>query len=108
LLKLRPLISDEIAFHCQQTIEKYLKGLLFEGGLPIQKTHDLTALLDRLIPTDGTLRSFRPGLKAISRYAGEYRYPGINTTARQARAAYNKALLVREEVRKRLGLRRLK
>jgi hypothetical protein len=37
LLKARPLLNDEICFHCQQAIEKYFKGLLAEHGLPIQK-----------------------------------------------------------------------
>ncbi len=47
LFKLRPLPSDEICFHCQQAIEKYFKSLLAESGLPIQKTHDLTILIQR-------------------------------------------------------------
>jgi HEPN domain-containing protein len=104
LFKLKPLLSDEICFHCQQAIEKYFKGMLAEQALPIQKTHDLTILLLQLIPTDATLSSLKRGLKGVSRYAVEYRYPGANTTARQAHAAYRKALLVRGEIRKRLGL----
>ena len=104
LLKGKPLLSDEVCFHCQQAIEKYFKGLLAEQGMPIQKTHDLTILLLQLIPTDVTLGSLRRGLKGVSRYAVEYRYPGLNTTRRQARAAYQKALAVRAEIRKRLRL----
>jgi len=98
LTKLKPLLTDEICFHCQQAIEKPLKGMLAEHGLPIQKTHDLTILLAQLLPTDPTLRSLRRGLKRVTRYAVEYRYPGINATARQAQAAYRKALLVRMEM----------
>src|SRR5438128_4788293 len=104
LLKLRPLLSDEICFHCQQAIEKYFKGLLAEFELPIQKTHDLTILLEHLVATEPELRSLRRGLKGVTRYAVEYRYPGMNTTARQARAAYQKTLIVRGEIPKRLGL----
>ena len=103
MLKARGL-SDEVAFHCQQAIEKYFKGLLAEHGLPIQKTHDLTILLNHLIPTDSTLLGLRRGLKAVTRYAVEYRYPGLNTTMRQARSAYKKALSVRRAIRLRLGL----
>lgn len=105
LFKLKPLPNDEICFHSQQAIEKYFKSLLAEAGLPIQKTHDLIILLQQLLPGDATLRGLRRGLKAISRYAVEYRYPGMNTTGRQARAAYAKALVVRQEIRRRLGLR---
>jgi HEPN domain-containing protein len=97
-------MSDEICFHCQQSIEKYFKSLLADRSLPIQKTHDLIILLDQLIPADSSLRSLRRGLKGITRYAVEYRYPGLNATARQARAAFEKTLLVRQEIRKRLGL----
>jgi HEPN domain-containing protein len=104
LLKARPLLNDEICFHCQQAIEKYFKGLLAEHGLPIQKTHDLTILLLQLIPADATVASLGRGLKGVTRYAVEYRYPGANTTSRQARAAYRKALSVSAEIRKRLGL----
>ena len=104
LTKLKPLLTDEICFHCQQAIEKLLKGMLAEHGLPIQKTHDLTILLAQLLPTDPTLRSLGRGLKGVTRYAVEYRYPGINTTARQAQTAYRKARLVRMEMHKRLGL----
>src|SRR5438046_10712115 len=56
LFSLKPVPSDEICFHCQQAIEKYLKGLLSEHSLPIQKTHDLSILLQQLIQSDATLR----------------------------------------------------
>lgn len=104
LLKGRPLLSDEICFHCQQAIEKYFKALLAEHGFPIQKTHDLTILLHQLMPIDAALTLLKRGLKGVSRYAVEYRYPGMNTTGRQARAAYQKARVSRGEIRKRLGL----
>jgi hypothetical protein len=57
-----------------------------------------------LIPSDATLRPLGRGLKGITHYAVEYRYPGMNTTRRQAGAAYRKSLVVREEVRRRLRL----
>jgi hypothetical protein len=50
------------------------------------------------------MRALRRGLKGVSRYAVEYRYPGMNTSTRQARAAYAKALQMRHEIQKRLGL----
>jgi len=105
LFKLKPLPTDEICFHCQQGIEKFFKSLLAESGLPIQKTHDLTILLHQLIPGHPTLRALGRGLKATSRYAVEYRYPGMNTGGRQARAAFRKAVVVQNEIRRRLGLR---
>jgi hypothetical protein len=66
LFKMKPLLTDEICFHCQQAVEKLFKGMLAERGLPIQKTHDLTILLAQLLPTDPTLRSLRRGLKGVT------------------------------------------
>ena len=40
--------TGEVAFLCQQAIEKYLKAVLFELKIPIQKTHDLLKLYDEL------------------------------------------------------------
>ncbi|MFL5243956.1 MAG: HEPN domain-containing protein [Gemmataceae bacterium] len=97
LFKLRPLLTDEICFHCQQAIEKLFKGMLAECGLPIQKT--------QLLPSYPVLRSLRPGLKGVTRCAVEYRYPGLSTTVRQARSAFKKTVFVRKEIHKQLGLR---
>src|SRR5260370_40723713 len=44
LFKQKPLLPDEIGFHCQQAIEKYFKAFLVEQGIPIKKTHDLVFL----------------------------------------------------------------
>jgi HEPN domain-containing protein len=105
LLEIRPLLADQIGFHCQQTAEKYLKGLLHHLGLPIPRTHDIPRLVELLLPVDKTLRPLRRGTKTLSRYAADYRYPGLTITARQARAAFEKAVRFREEIRQRLGLR---
>jgi HEPN domain-containing protein len=97
-------LADQVCFHCQQAIEKYLKALLQETGKPIQRTHDITVLLDQLIPGDPSLRSLRRGTKTLTRYAVEYRYPGLKTQGRQVRTAFHKASVFRAEMRKRLGL----
>ena len=34
-------LTNIVAFHCQQTIEKYLKAFLIENDVLIVKTHDL-------------------------------------------------------------------
>ncbi|MCL2207309.1 MAG: HEPN domain-containing protein [Fibromonadales bacterium] len=40
--------TGEVAFLCQQAVEKYLKAVLFELKIPIQKTHDLAKLYDKI------------------------------------------------------------
>jgi HEPN domain-containing protein len=37
-------LTNIAAFHCQQTIEKYLKAYLIEKDAPLIKTHDLIKL----------------------------------------------------------------
>ena len=104
LLRGRTQYPDQVCFHCQQAAEKYLKAMLQDTGVAFPRTHDILQLVDLLIPIDGTLRRFRRGAKALTRYAVEYRYPGLKATPRQARAVYVKASLFRVEIRKRLKL----
>jgi HEPN domain-containing protein len=92
-------------FHCQQSAEKYLKGLLQEKGVIAPKTHDLDLLLDLLLPLDSTLGFLRRGLDTLSRYGVQYRYPGFRSTESRMKAALRRAEKVRAAVRDRLGLK---
>jgi HEPN domain-containing protein len=40
----RPEFTGELAFHCQQAVEKYLKAFLAKLKIPFKKTHDLVEL----------------------------------------------------------------
>jgi len=104
IAKLDPSLRDPLCFHCQQTVEKYLKALLQELGQVVPRTHDLANLLNRLLKLDKTLRGLQRGLKQLTRYAVEYRYPGIVATSRQARSALRRAELVRQAIRIKLGI----
>jgi HEPN domain-containing protein len=99
-----PPFHDGVCFHCQQLAEKYLKGLLQEGGIIFPKSHDLLHLLGLLLPGDATLKTLWRGLRTLNRYAVDFRYPGVNATKRQARTALRLACRVRAEIRVRLGL----
>jgi HEPN domain-containing protein len=46
----RQPFHDERCFHCQQSAEKFLKGLLEDLGQTVPKTHDLIALQKLLLP----------------------------------------------------------
>jgi len=37
-------LTNIVAFHCQQAIEKYLKAFIIEKDIPLIKTHDLIRL----------------------------------------------------------------
>ena len=43
-----PKPLEIICYHCQQAIEKFLKGVLFSKGVTIKKTHDLGLLAEML------------------------------------------------------------
>ena len=101
----KPPLHDLACFHCQQAAEKYLKALLQEWGLPVPRTHNLEDLLNLLLPHDATLRRLRRGLRYLSQFAVDYRYPGLQATRRQVQAALRWMERVRQEARTRLGLR---
>jgi HEPN domain-containing protein len=96
---------DQRCFLCQQSAEKYLKGLLEELGQPIPRTHVLRDLLALLLPHYPSLRAFTRGLKYLTRFAVAIRYPGDRATKRQTEAALRWAGRVREACRMILGLR---
>ena len=75
------LIKDEhpltniVAFHCQQTIEKYLKAFLIENDIPLIKIHDLIKL-NGMIKEIKDLRIDEKRLIPINEVYVEARYPG--------------------------------
>ena len=96
---------DQVCFHCQQSAEKYLKALLEDQGQPIPKTHDLEILLGSLSSAFPSLHSVRRGLLTLVDYAVDTRYPGNQTTKRQASSALRWASRVRIVCRGLLGLK---
>jgi HEPN domain-containing protein len=98
-------LHDGVCFHCQQCAEKYLKGLMEELSLAVPKIHDLDPLLHALLPHHSTLKSLKRGMGFLTDFAVETRYPGNNTTRRQAVSALRWAGRVRAEARSILGLR---
>jgi hypothetical protein len=64
----------------------------------------LQDLLDLALPLDATLAPLRRGVASLTKYAVEYRYPGMGATTRQMRSALRIVERVRIELRARLGL----
>jgi len=44
LQKMRPMPIEIICYHCQQSVEKYLKAYIASQGGAVQRSHDLVAL----------------------------------------------------------------
>jgi HEPN domain-containing protein len=97
-------LHDQITFHCQQAAEKYQKALLEELGHSIPKTHDLEDLLALLLPQHASLGGYRRGLRFLTGFAVDPRYPLWHASKRQAAAALRWAGKVRGACRGLLGL----
>jgi len=104
-LILREDLNDAVCFHCQQCIEKYLKAMLVELGLPVPKTHDLGRLRALLVPIYPAMKRYRRGMLFLTTFAVETRYPGESATKRDAAATMRWTESIRLEVRTRLGLK---
>ena len=95
---------DAVCFHSQQSIEKYLKAVLQENGIPIPKTHVLQELLVLCMRIDPIFESIKTELNILEGYAVQFRYPGITADKADAQLAYKNTLLTRIFVRNQLGL----
>jgi HEPN domain-containing protein len=99
-----PLLALQVCFHCQQSAEKYLNVLLEELDVAVPKTHDLDDLLVRLLPHYPSLNANRRGLRFLTGFAVDPRYPLLRTSKRQAASALRRADKVRKACRNLLGL----
>lgn len=70
-----PEYLDTVTFHCQQAIEKYLKGYLISQSTPFKFSHDLIYLLDLITEKDSEFKVYYDILSELQGYAVEIRYP---------------------------------
>ena len=75
LLKDEYPLTNIVAFHCQQTIEKYLKALSIEKDIQVIKTHDLIKL-NGMIKETKDIGLDEKKLITINELYIESRYPG--------------------------------
>ena len=95
---------DAVCFHCQQCVEKYIKGLLVFHNVTFPKVHNLGYLLDLLLPQYPLMEGWRSSLNDLTIYGGEYRYPGESATEEQVKQAYKACRAFRDEARTLFGL----
>lgn len=67
---------DTVCFHCQQFVEKLLKGLLTGNGIEAPKTHDIRRLIQLAELSAPELSRFADASDALSIHGVETRYPG--------------------------------
>ena len=95
---------DGACFHCQQSIEKYLKARLEEAGISFPRTHDLIKLLSLAVPIEPKWVVLQPVMVVLNPYAIAYRYPGFKASKSDAKDAIQSCRRVRRAIRVSLGL----
>ena len=94
--------SDAVCFHAQQAIEKCLKGLLQHCEIRFSKTHDLSALLELLLPRFPDLNVLDDDMEWMSAFAVEIRYPGEDATETDVKTALiimeNALTIIRDKI----------
>ena len=91
-----PDYDDVIAFHCQQAIEKALKGYLIFLDIEFKPVHDLGYLLNLASTKNDAIDIYFEEVDRISRYAVQIRYPDtiIKLTKFQIQEAIKMADLI--------------
>jgi len=67
---------DIAAYHCQQAVEKAMKGYLVYQDIGFQKTHNLSRLLILCQSINPDFSQWEAMAEMLTPYATEYRYPG--------------------------------
>ena len=67
--------TDTVCFHCQQAVEKYLKGYLTKKNIDFLKSHDLDYLLKLCVEGDKKFEIYRENVLILNKYGIEPRYP---------------------------------
>jgi HEPN domain-containing protein len=93
-------LADIVCFHCQQCVEKYLKGFLILHEIPFPRTHDLRVLLE-LACLHTALELAPEQVLPLNRYSIEGRYPGDwdPIPVEEATDAVKMARQVRDKIR---------
>lgn len=89
-----------IAYHAQQSVEKYLKAYLVFYSVEFPYSHNLLRLLD-LCPDKDTWVGKMSNLQKLIPYAVSTRYPGIDeeVTEKEAREAVEIAINTTQIIR---------
>lgn len=67
---------DVAIYHCQQAVEKALKGFLAFYDEDFSKTHDLRALTAQACQLEASFSDWQREASLLTPYAVEFRYPG--------------------------------
>lgn len=99
-LKVYPVLSEIVCFHCQQAAEKYLKAYLVKYQVEFQKTHNIMSLINLCSTVDSVFKDKLLYADLLTDYAVEIRYPDewYEPTIEEAKDAYRVAFEVKQFV----------
>ena len=95
------VLAEVVCFHCQQAVEKALKGFLISRNKEIGKIHDLVLLIEECSECDPSFKVYLRECSELNSYAVDVRYPGPNdsSTEDDARKALKYALSIITKVK---------
>jgi HEPN domain-containing protein len=97
LKEMRPQHFEIICYHCEQSVEKYLKGFLVSKDQMPPKTHDLTNLCNLCSEYDGTFTDLLSQCSYLKQFGVQPRYPKeLNINAVSVEQAIKYALEVKD------------
>jgi HEPN domain-containing protein len=103
----RVLIEDRIyrnaCFHCQQAVEKYMKGLMVARGIKYPKIHDLLEFNQMLVEHGISVSVSLDNLELLDSFYIEPRYPDAYFevyTKKEAQEALQTADRIIKEIKK--------
>jgi HEPN domain-containing protein len=70
-------VTETVCFHCQQTVEKYLKAFLVYHQVYFTKTHKIGDLLELCATVDSSFKDELEDADNLTDYAVEVRYPDV-------------------------------
>lgn len=70
--------NEIVCFHCQQAIEKYLKGYLIFVKGELQEGHSLIKLCKKAMMQDKTFGELLKDMAFVNTYYIETRYPAVD------------------------------
>jgi HEPN domain-containing protein len=88
-LSAQPPIIEDACFHCQQAVEKILKGFLTFQEIEFEKTHSIRYLIELCARKDPSFEILSESAVPLTKFATLLRYPfvGPPPTLNQARNA---------------------
>jgi len=75
LLNMRPVPLEIICYHCEQAVEKALKGYLIRHDIEPPRTHDLRLLCKMCANIDNTFDDISQYCVNLTAYGVQPRYP---------------------------------